>query len=240
MDRPFDGNPAMSTAGEIPAFITNWFAGLEPRSLASVAANPGSVAIFSADMVIGFCDSGNLASARVDALTGPVVDLFIRAYSAGVRRFVLMQDTHSPDTPEFRAWPIHCLSGSDESDMIPELAALPFADLFSIIPKNSLAPGHATTFDTWLDEHPEIETAIVVGDCTDLCTYSLAMHLRLRANARNIQQFDVIVPANAVDTYDLPAATAPSGVFAHPGDFFHQVFLYHMALNGIRVVSALT
>ena len=30
------------------------------------------------------------------------------------------------------------------------------------------------------------------------------------------------------------------GAFPHPGDFFHQVFLYHMALNGIQVVRALT
>ena len=91
------------------------------------------------------------------------------------------------------------------------------------------------------DAHPELRTAIVVGDCTDLCTYSLAMHLRLRANALNVASFDVIVPANAVDTYDLPPDLArASGAFAHPGDFFHQVFLYHMALNGIHVVSELT
>ena len=123
--------------------------------------------------------------------------------------------------------------------MIPELTALPFADTFTIIPKNSLSPAIATSFDSWLEAHPDLSTAIVVGDCTDLCTYQLAMHLRMRANARNLQNLDVIVSANTVDTYDLPAETAPTGVFPHPGDFFHQVFLYHMALNGIRVVREL-
>ncbi len=230
----------MTESTPIPDWIATWFAGLQSASLADVAADPGATAIFSADMIVGFCDTGNLASARVDALTGPVVDLITRAWDIGVRQVVLLQDTHDPATAEFRAWPEHCVAGTIESQSIPELAALPYSDQFTIIPKNSLSPGHATTFDTWLDAHPAITTAIVVGDCTDLCTYALAMHLRLRANARNIPQFDVIVPADAVDTYDLPPASAPDSVLPHPGDFFHQVFLYHMALNGIRIVRDLT
>jgi hypothetical protein len=51
----------------------------------------------------------------------------------------------------------------------------------------------------------------------------------------------VIVPANAVDTYDLSVEAAEAiGAMPHPADFFHQTFLYHMALNGIEVVRELT
>ena len=58
----------------------------------------------------------------------------------------------------------------------------------------------------------------------------------LRANAHDYKQ-RVILPADAVQTYDMPIATAKEmGTLAHPGDFFHLVFLYHMALNGIQVV----
>ena len=225
----------------VPAFIAEWFAALEPLPLAGLASDPGSIGVFSADMVVGFCDSGNLASPRIDALTAPVVDLFTRAYELGVREFVLVQDTHDPATPEFEAWPVHCVAGTEESEMIPELAELPFSSLFTVIPKNALGPGYGTTFDAWLDANPEIETAVVVGDCTDLCTYNLAMHLRMRANALNLPGVSVIVPANTVDTYDLPAeVAATAGAFTHPGDFFHQTFLYHMALNGISVVRELT
>ena len=230
-----------ATRSGVPDWISDWFTALQPQPLIEVTAEPNSVGLFSADMIVGFCDHGNLASPRIDALTGPVVDLFTRAHGLGVREFVLVQDTHHPDTPEFNAWPVHSVAGTDESEMIPELQELPFSDLFTVIPKNALGPGYGTTFDEWLGAHPEIGTAIVVGDCTDLCTYNLAMHLRMRANAFNIHGFDVIVSAIAVDTYDLPPAEARTiGAFAHPGDFFHQVFLYHMALNGIRVVRELT
>jgi nicotinamidase-related amidase len=225
----------------VPDFIADWFADLQPLPLADVARDPASVGLFSADMVVGFCDSGNLASPRIDALTGPVVDLLTRAHDLGVREFVLLQDTHDPATPEFQAWPVHCVAGTEESETIPELAELPFSNVFTVIPKNALHPGYDTTFDAWLDAHPETTTAIVVGDCTDLCTYNLAMHLRMRANALNIPGVEVFVPADAVDTYDLPADQARAiSAFTHPGDFFHQTFLYHMALNGIRVVRALT
>ncbi|MDF2758596.1 MAG: isochorismatase family protein [Thermomicrobiales bacterium] len=228
------------TATTIPEFITSWYERLQPRPLAEVIGDPASAAIFSTDMVVGFCERGNLASARVGALAVPVADLFQRAHALGVRHFVLTQDTHHPETPEFEAWPVHCVRGTEEAETVPELKALPFADLLTVIEKNSLHPALGTEFDPWLDAHPSLRTAIVVGNCTDLCVYQLAMHLRVRHNARNVPGVSVIVPANAVDTYDLPVETATAiGAFPHPGDFFHQVFLYHMALNGIQVVREL-
>ncbi len=232
-------SPVQTPTGT-PTFVTDWYEQLQPQPLADIVTDPLTAAIFSADMIVGFCDHGSLASARVDALTEPVVDLFRRAHELGVPHFVLLQDTHHPETPEFGAWPVHCVRGTEEAETVPELKELPFSDRFVVIEKNSLNPAIRTTFDHWLDEHPELRTAIVVGDCTDLCTYQLAMHLRLRANAGNISGFEVVVPANAVDTYDLPPDAVPDGAMAHPGDFFHQVFLYHMALNGIRVVHELT
>lgn len=210
--------------------VEEWFASLEPLPLAQAVPDPQAAAVFSADMIVGFCHNGALASERVGALETPVVDLFRRAHAHGVRRFVLLQDTHAEAAPEFDAFPAHCVRGTEESETIPALRALPFSDSFTIFPKNSLAPGFGTGFDAWLDLSAGLRTAIVVGDCTDLCVYQLAMHLRMRANALNVSGFTVIVPADCVDTYDAPD---------HDGSFFHRVFLYHLALNGARVVASL-
>lgn len=230
-------SPAILT--EAPEFIRHWVTQLQPRPLADVV-DPETTAIFSTDMIVGFCDQGNLSSPRVDAITEPVVDLFRRAHALGVRHFVLTQDTHHPEAVEFGAWPPHCIRGTEEAETIPELASLPFADQFTIIEKNSLHPAIGTTFDTWLEAHPELRTAIVVGNCTDLCVYQAAMYLRMRHDAHNIAGMRVIVPANAVDTFDIPIEVARElGVMAHPGDFFHETFLYHMALNNIEVVREL-
>jgi nicotinamidase-related amidase len=226
---------------DIPVWIAEWFNRLESHPFADLVSDPARAAVFSTDMTVGFCSTGALASARVGALASPVTALFKRAHASGVRRFVLTQDTHDPNTPEFGAWPAHCVRGTEEADTIPELADLPFAHDFVIFEKNSLSPNDGTGFDAWLDANADLTTAIVAGDCTDLCVYQLAMHLRVRANALNRAPFEVVVPANVVDTYDLsPDRAAAIGAFSHPGDFFHQVFLYHMALNGIRVVREIT
>lgn len=234
----------MATIGDITettetflSYLDQWLAALRLLSLQEEFREPAQAAVFSADMVVGFCDAGNLASPRIGRLAQPVADLFQRAYGHGIREFVLLQDTHDQHTPEFQAFPPHCVRGTDESQAIPELRRLPFSDRFTIVEKNSLHPAVGTRFDAWLDDRPRLRQAIVVGDCTDLCTYHLAMHLRLRANARNVQDFRVIVPANAVDTYDMPVEQAKAiGALPHPGDFLHRLFLYHLALNGVEVV----
>ena len=230
----------LAAAPAVPRYIVEWVRLLQPRSFAEAVPDARAGAVFSADMVVGFCKTGSLASPRVGALTQPVLETFRRAYAHGIRHFVLFQDTHEPRALEFGSFPVHCVRGTHEAETIPELKELPFAGDFTVVEKNSLHPAISTGFDGWLDAHPEVRTAIVVGDCTDLCVYQLAMHLRLRANALNIEGFQVMVPAQAVDTYDLPEETAAGvGATPHPGDFFHPVFLYHLAFNGVQVVSEL-
>jgi nicotinamidase-related amidase len=225
----------------IPNFVSGWFNRLESKSLAEASPNPSTAAVISTDMVVGFCQKGALASERVGNLVEPVASMFQRCYAVGINEFVLLQDTHDENTPEFDAWPVHCIRGTEESEMVFGLASLSFSHEFIVIPKNSLAPGFGTTFEAWLGGHPGLTTAIVAGNCTDLCVYQLAMHLRLWANALNIKPFEVIVPADCVDTYDLPEPiAAESGAFPHPGEFFHEIFLYHLGLNGVRVVRSLT
>lgn len=223
----------------VPPFVTEWRATLRPLSLRALAPDPTAVAVFSADMINGFVHHGPLSSQRVRDIAEPVASLFRRAWDHGVREFVLLQDTHSPATPEFRSYPPHCLAGTSESQTIPELATLDFADAFTIVEKNALPPDIGTGFDKWLDHHPGITTAIVVGNCTDLCTYSLAMRLRLRANALNLPEVRVVVPVDCVDTFDIPWSIGENPGMAHPGDFFHEVFLYHMAQNGVEIVSTI-
>ncbi|HWK79808.1 MAG TPA: isochorismatase family protein [Thermomicrobiales bacterium] len=223
-----------------PAFVRNWLKTLNPASLAELVPDPKAGAVVSADMINGFLRKGPLSSERVNAITGPVVDLFEAAHAHGIRHFVLLQDAHGEESPEFRAYPPHAVKGTSEARTIPELEGLSFAEELTLIEKFSLNPAIESRFDTWLDKHPDVTRAIVVGNCTDLCVYQLAMHLRMRANAKHLHTFDVIVPANAVETFDIPVAASQGPGIAHPGDFFHEVILYHMASNGIRIVASLS
>lgn len=221
-------------------YLDAWYAALPAVELASIVGNrPERVALLSIDMINGFCKEGPLSGPRVNALIGPVAAVFTHAHALGVRSFVLTQDTHDPNTPEFGAYPPHCIAGTPESQTVAELAALPFADAITTIEKNSLSSHLGTTLGAWLRERPALDTFVIVGDCTDLCVYSAAMHLRLEANALNLQR-RVIVPAHAVDTFDTPVSVAHElGIYAHDGDLHHALFLHHMAQNGVEVVGEL-
>jgi nicotinamidase-related amidase len=233
----------VETAASFMEYLSDWQDRLIPMPLEQLCAEAGGperVAIFCVDVINGFCHEGALQSDRVKAIIAPIVDLMTRAHSLGIRHYVLTQDCHPPDAAEFNDFPMHCVRGTAEAETVPELLALPFAPEFVLFPKLSLHSGIGTGFDRWLETHSNVTHRIVVGDCTDLCTYQLAMHLKLTANVLNVTH-PVILPADCVDTYDVPIDVAHDlGIFAHPGDFFHAVFLYHMALNGIRVVQALT
>jgi nicotinamidase-related amidase len=160
---------------------------------------------------------------------------------------VLIQDCHTDNALEFGAFGAHCACGTKEAEAVPELLALPFSDRFTVIPKNSISAAIGTTLDAWLNaHHQEVDTFIIVGDCTDICVFDLATYLRFRANAHGYQH-RIIVPADAVQTYDMPVnnavdrghASCPR-VMPHDADLLHVIFLYQMALHGVEVVASLT
>ena len=221
-------------------WLSAWYANLQPMSLAAAITEPASAALCTVDMLNGFCYEGTLSSPRSAACVPPIANLFQRAYERGVRNLISIQEWHSEHAEEFKAYGTHCVRGTHEAELVRELATLPFARDIEIVHKNSLHTIVDTTMEQWLGNHSVIDTFIVTGVCTDLCAYDLALDLKLRANVRDIPR-RVIVPANCVNTYDLPVGTAKKiGALPHDGDLAHAYFLYMMALNKIEVVKEIS
>ncbi|MBZ0299168.1 MAG: isochorismatase family protein, partial [Anaerolineae bacterium] len=215
---------------------------LQPVSVAALTQDiPETVGIISVDVIKGFCTIGPLSSPRVNDIVAPIRLLFEQAWAAGVRDIALPQDTHDEDAVEFAQYGPHCIRGTEESETVDAFQSLPFFDQLAVFHKNSIASGLNAGLDQWVRARSHIRTWIIVGDCTDLCTYQLAMYVRLRANEEQIRGVRVILPVNTVDTYDMPVATAKElGIVPHDAEFLHLVFLYHMMLNGIEVVTEVT
>jgi nicotinamidase-related amidase len=216
-------------------YLSTWITDLPSINIDKAIPDPEHSAIVSVDVTNGFCYQGPLASPRVASIVGPIARLFQRAWEKGLNNIVLIQDSHEPDAVEFAQWPPHCVRGTPEAETVPELKALPFFNGMVVIPKNSIQSALNTSFNEWQLAHPDIGTYIVTGDCTDLCTYQLAMHLRLQANANQVSHH-IILPVNCTDTYDLPVEAALTmGAIPHPGNLINQIFLYHMMLNGVEI-----
>lgn len=218
-------------------YLDGWMSAMPEMAFEQAFPVIDQAALVSVDIIKGFCTIGPLASPRVNSVVPAIVALMRRAWDAGLRNIILSQDTHEPDAVEFGAWPPHCVRGTEEAESVEEFKALPFYNQMTIIEKNSISTGLDAHLIAWLENHPDVNTFVVVGDCTDLCIYQTAMFLRLDANAHQLER-RVIVPVDCVQTYDRPVEVARAeGGLPHPGDFLHKVFLYHMALNGIEVTS---
>lgn len=212
---------------------------LPMEELLARAGGPAGVAILGVDLVKGFCTSGPLASPQVGALVEPAARIFTRAWDLGVRHLFLPCDAHPPDSPEFQSWPPHCVVGTEEAEVVDRLRDLPFASSLRIVPKRSLSSFLGTDLEQGLRSLEDLRVVVALGDVTDLCLFQLAMHLRMLANVHHLP-WEVVVPASAVATYDLPVDVARRlGAMPHDGDLLHRLALYQMQLNGIRVVADL-
>jgi nicotinamidase-related amidase len=219
------------------SYLEKFKSTLPSLSLQNVFNQPNSTALVIVDLVKGFCTIGPLSSPRVDAIVTPGVALLTAAWEQGVRDFVFTHDAHEADAVEFSAFPPHCIRGTVEAEIVPAIMALPFFDRIKIIKKNSISSNANTSFAQWMEQHKNISTFIILGDCTDICVYQMAMYLKTDANSRQLKR-RVIVPVNCVDTYDMSVEIAGQvGAMPHDAALVQDVFLYHMLLNDVEVVK---
>ena len=121
-------------------------------------------------------------------------------------------DRHAADDLEFRVFPPHCIAGTEEAEVIPELRKYPGEE----ISKNRYSGFFRTPLEERLAKlRPEKVT--VCGVCTNICV------LHTVANARN-RDYDVEVPTDCVAAFDESA---------------HQFALEHMdKVLGARLVTS--
>ncbi len=197
---------------------------LDGLNVISLSELPGKqTALVIVDMINGFAREGALKSSRVEEIIPDIVKLSENCDKMGIKKLAFA-DCHTEASPEFGSYPVHCMAGTCEAEVVDEIKAV---GGYMLIPKNSTNGFHEEEFRKWLDENPQLDTFIVVGDCTDICIQQFAITLKTWFNMQN-KKYRVIVPVNAVETYDLGA---------HYGDLVNIMALYNMIINGIEVVK---
>lgn len=209
-------------------------------------------AVFITDVINDFCKpDGALYDPRIGTIVDPIIELLKEAYKRGVPNLISVQEGHLEDAKEFDQFPRHGVWGTRGAEMVDEIKNLPFANEFVMFRKNAIAPMFAVrqlngigifplfgeTIERFLSNHSNIRTAIVVGDCTDLCAREMPMYLKYWANQFQ-RDLRVIVPVNCVATFHLPQDTEKAiGAKLHPAEVMHRFALYQMSQNGIDIVK---
>jgi len=146
------------------------------------------------DMLRGFLEEGYplYCGAKARRIIPNVQSLLERELAQGTKVFFIC-DHHAPNDTEFKMFPPHCIEGTVEAEIIPELARYEG----EIIPKRR----YSAFFDTPLEKklrELKPEKLIVCGVCTDICV------LHTVADARN-RDYEVEVPIDCVASFDEKA-----------------------------------
>lgn len=199
---------------------------LKGKILELSSLDKDKTALFVVDMVNGFVYSGALASPRVAAIVENVVEL--NKKMKGYKK-VFFLDTHSKDSKEFRSFPMHCIKGEKEADLIDDLKTEDSKGQETYyIEKNSTNGFHAETFKKWIEKYEDrVYNFIVTGCVTDICVLQFTLTLKSYFNENNKEK-RIIVPINSVETY--------SGG-THDGDLVNLFALYNMHTSGIEIVD---
>lgn len=214
-------NDFLKSSSESLGKIFDMLAILPELSLQELQGNQTVLVII--DMVNGFARKGSLKSPRIEELIPEITKLAKSCNDLGIKSLAFA-DCHTEESPEFEAYPLHCLAGTVEGEIVDEIKEV---GGYTLIPKNSTNGFLEEEFQKWLNENQHIDTFIIVGDCTDICIQQFALTLKPWFNLHN-QKVRIIVPINAVETYDLGA---------HSGDLMNVMALYNMMGNGIEVVD---
>jgi nicotinamidase-related amidase len=186
---------------------------------------PAATALILVDLINGFVRNGLLQSPRVAELIPEVVTLIKACDRLGISKLAFA-DRHWEVSPEFAIYPVHCLVGTDETEIVDEIKEI---GGYRLIAKNSTNGFLEEQFQEWLALNRRRTNFIVAGDCTDICIQQFAITLKAWFNRQN-QKVRVIVPLNVVDTFD-------QGV--HNADLMNVFAVYTMISNGVEVVKQL-
>ena len=153
-----------------------------------------SRAVLVIDMLRGFLEEGYplYCGAGARRIIPNIQKLLEKELARGSKVFYLC-DHHAPDDPEFAMFPPHCIEGTVEAEIIPELSRYSG----EVIPKTRFSGFFSTPLEKKLEDLKP-ETVVVCGVCTDICV----MHSV--ADARN-RDYPVEVPVDCVASFNEKA-----------------------------------
>jgi nicotinamidase-related amidase len=122
-------------------------------------------AVLVIDMVRGFLEEGHplYCGERARRII-PGVKHLLEQELARDAKVLFICDHHAPDDAEFKLFPPHCIAGTAEAELIPELAGYQG----EVIPKRRFSAFFDTPLEERLNELGP-DRLIVCGVCTDIC-----------------------------------------------------------------------
>ena len=175
-------------------------------------------------------------------------DRLARRFAARGWPIAAFLDTHTPGKPE-PPYPPHCERGTGQEELVPELAWLHGCEHATLIEKDCIngfvgaidADAGTNRIVDWA-RAGGIETALVVGICTDICVMDFVLTMLSARNHGLMPDLaEIVVYEPGCATYGLDLETAAQlglpETASHPQALAHHLGLYFMASRGARLAA---
>ena len=159
-------------------------------------------ALYIIDMNNGFVNFGAMANPAYNALVPEQLRMIQKIRKEkGLVNFVL--DGHTEDDLELKTYPKHCIIGTEEAELIPELLPEQTKANTNTYYKNTINGMLMSRVMQDILRLKALREVIIEGVCADLCVMDFA-----RTYARFLdhvnKEVKIFVVKNAIDTYDSP------------------------------------
>ena len=152
------------------------------------------------DMVNGFVKEGNMADPSIAHII-PEQRRLIEQFFKEREGIAFIIDCHEEKCSEFKKFPIHCVKGTSEAELVAELKQYKKECLVYL--KNSTSAIFAPNFMNDIEKMKKLREVVITGCCTYICVTNLAIPLQNYFDQKDLD-VKIIVPTNAVETYDAP------------------------------------
>lgn len=181
---------------------------------------------YNIDMNNGFVNFGAMANPAYNALVPEQLRIIEKMEEEqGITDFIL--EGHGKDALEFESYPEHCVLGTPEADLIPELITYQNNPNVYTFYKNCINGMLNLSVQEQLKRLKNLKEIIYNGVCADLCVMDFA-----RTNARYLDQINkkvkLFVVKSTIDTFDAPG---------HNRDEWIDIACKVMEQAGIEVVE---
>ncbi|MEG0153455.1 MAG: isochorismatase family cysteine hydrolase [Cellulosilyticaceae bacterium] len=178
--------------------------------------------LFVVDMIEGFVNVGALHDQAIQSVTPSI----LKVLEEEDARVIFVADSHPPKTREFNSYPSHCVIGTKESEILPELKKY----AYEVMHKNSTNTFTSPDFQTFLTQRIDAyEDIIIMGCCSDICILQFALCLNAWLNEHNETSKRIIIPIDCIETFHI------EGV--HDAMEHNEYSIKNMESNGITIVT---
>lgn len=179
--------------------------------------------LITIDMVNGFVKEGALAAPSIMRVVARQQELLKEYEKREDTANVFVRDVHEEDSIEFNTFGRHCVRGTGEDFVIPELEEW-YKNAFDF-EKNStnfvLAPGVLTFFENL----PNLVKVKYQGCLSEVCVKNAAITSKNYFDQVN-RNIEIGVYEDSIDTFDAPG---------HNADEVTEMALKDMELNGVKI-----